>query len=93
MEEDGLPKSPLKTIFMLPNDNSMIADPKIWPASLKFKTIFHELEKISEWFQREDIDLDEAFKKYNQGLALIKEAKAHLKKAENKFRVVAKQTK
>ena len=61
--------------------------------SVKFKTIFHELEKISEWFQREDIDLDEAFKKYTHGLALIKEAKARLKEAENKFRVVVRKTK
>jgi exodeoxyribonuclease VII small subunit len=58
-----------------------------------FKKAFAELEEISTWFQNPDIDLDEALKKYERGLALIKEAQAYLKKTENEFRVVAKESK
>lgn len=58
-----------------------------------FKKAFAELEEISSWFQNPDIDLDEALKKYDQGLTLIKQAQAYLKKTENEFRVVAKQAK
>ncbi len=62
--------------------------------SLKeFKKIFAELEAISAWFQDPDIDIDEALKKYQRGLAFIKDAKAHLKATENEFRAVAKTTK
>ncbi len=57
-----------------------------------FKKAFAELEEISTWFQNPDIDLDEALKKYQRGLALIKEAQAHLKETENDFRAVAKKT-
>ena len=58
-----------------------------------FKKAFAELEEISSWFQNPDIDLDEALKKYQRGLALIKEAQTHLKETENEFRAVAKSPK
>ena len=53
-----------------------------------FKKSFAELEEISTWFQNPDIDLDEALKKYERGLALIKEAQMHLKKTENEFKKI-----
>ena len=62
-------------------------------SSKEFKKIFAELEAISTWFQDPDIDIDEALKKYQRGLALIKDAQAHLKVTENEFRAVAKTTK
>ena len=57
------------------------------------KKLFVELEEISSWFQNPDIDLDEALKKYQCGMKLVKEAQAHLKQTENEFRAVVKQTK
>ena len=56
-----------------------------------FKKAFTELEGINEWFQKEDIDLDEALKKYKQGVGLIKEAKEYLKKTENEFEDIQKE--
>ena len=53
-----------------------------------FKKAFVELEEISTWFQNPDIDLDEALKKYQHGLALIKEAQTHLKQTENTFQKI-----
>ena len=55
-----------------------------------FKKTFAELEELSAWFQNPDIDLDEALKKYQRGLALIKEAQAHLKETENEFKKTRK---
>lgn len=60
--------------------------------NFNFKKAFEELEKISEWFQADDIDLDEALKKYKRGMELVKEAKSQLKETENEFRAVAKPT-
>ena len=53
-----------------------------------FKKAFAELEEISTWFQNPDIDLDEALKKYQRGLALIKAAQANLKTTENDFKKI-----
>lgn len=51
-----------------------------------FKKVFAELEDISSWFAKPDIELDEALKKFQRGQELIKEAKAHLKETENEFK-------
>ena len=52
--------------------------------------IFAELEEIASWFQRDDLDLDEALKNYQRGLALIKLAQTQLKKTENEFKIIKK---
>ncbi|MCX6788888.1 MAG: exodeoxyribonuclease VII small subunit [bacterium] len=57
-----------------------MADKKI-----NFTESYKELEKINEWFQSENINLDEALEKYERGLDLIKKCKERLKEAENKF--------
>jgi exodeoxyribonuclease VII small subunit len=49
-----------------------------------------EIEEINEWFQGEDIDLDEALKKYEKGMELIAKCKERLKEAENKFEEIKK---
>lgn len=59
--------------------------------SFNFKETFNKLEKINSWFQEEDIDLDEALKKYKEGVGLIKEAKEHLKETENEFEEIQKE--
>ncbi len=45
---------------------------------------FQELEEINTWFQEEDIDLEEALKKYERGIELIKECKKRIGEVENK---------
>lgn len=55
-----------------------------------FSEAFREIEEINEWFQREDIDLDEALQKYERGMELIKKCKERLKQAENKFEEIKK---
>ncbi|MBI2573781.1 MAG: exodeoxyribonuclease VII small subunit [Candidatus Wildermuthbacteria bacterium] len=56
-----------------------------------FTKAYEEIEHINEWFQKEDIDLDEALKKYKRGMELVTQCKARLKDAENKFEEVKKE--
>lgn len=58
--------------------------------SFDFKTSFERLEKINEWFARDDINLDEALEKYKEGVEIVKETKKHLKDAENEFKEIQK---
>ncbi|MBP8618014.1 MAG: exodeoxyribonuclease VII small subunit [Candidatus Pacebacteria bacterium] len=55
-----------------------------------FTKAYQELEEINEWFQGEDIDLDEALKKYERGIELVKKCQERLKEAENKFEDIKK---
>lgn len=59
--------------------------------SFNFKKAFEELEKINEWFSGENIDIDEALAKFTRGMELVKEAKKHLKEAENQFVKIKKE--
>jgi len=59
--------------------------------NFNFKKAFEELEKINEWFQSEDIDIDEALAKFKKGMELVKETKQHLTKAENDFKRIRKE--
>jgi exodeoxyribonuclease VII small subunit len=45
-----------------------------------------ELRQILEWFEGESFDVDEAVKKYERGLELIRELEAYLGRAENTVR-------
>ena len=58
--------------------------------SFNFKETFKELEDINQWFQGEDIDLDQGLKKFKKGINLIKSAKKHLQKVENEFEEIKK---
>lgn len=58
--------------------------------NFNFKETFKELEEINQWFQGEDIDLDEGLKKFKRGIGLIKSAKQHLQKVENEFEEIKK---
>jgi exodeoxyribonuclease VII small subunit len=55
-----------------------------------FTKFYQEIEEINEWFQGEDIDLDEALEKYERGMMLIQKCKERLKKSENKFEEIKK---
>jgi len=63
----------------------MIAEDKF-----NFTKAYEEVEKINEWFQEEEADLEEALQKYERGMELIQKCKDRLKKAENKFEEIKK---
>ena len=47
-----------------------------------------ELDAVLAWFDRPDIDLDEALQKFDQGVKLAESAKAKLLHLENKISVL-----
>jgi len=55
-----------------------------------FTEAYEEVEKINEWFQKEETDLEEALQKYEQGMELILKCKERLKKTENKLEEIKK---
>ncbi|PJB99646.1 MAG: exodeoxyribonuclease VII small subunit [Candidatus Nealsonbacteria bacterium CG_4_9_14_0_8_um_filter_35_12] len=55
-----------------------------------FTKAYQEIEEINEWFQNEEIDLDEALQKYEKGMDLINKCKERLREAENKFEEIKK---
>lgn len=59
--------------------------PKIKNQKFNFKQSYAELQKIVEWFEREDIDLEEGIKKFEEGGALVKELKKYLENVEHKI--------
>jgi exodeoxyribonuclease VII small subunit len=56
-----------------------------------FAEQFTELEEITRWFERGDIDLDEGLKKYERGLALAALCKGRLQEIENTVLSLKKQ--
>ncbi|GAI22960.1 unnamed protein product [marine sediment metagenome] len=55
-----------------------------------FTKAYEEIEEINDWFQGENIDLDQALQKYERGLELINKCKKRLSEAENKFEEIKK---
>ncbi|BCX15210.1 MAG: hypothetical protein KatS3mg097_102 [Candidatus Parcubacteria bacterium] len=53
-----------------------------------FNEAYKQLEEISQWFQQDDVDLDEALEKFQLGIQLIDKCKKELTKVENKFKQV-----
>lgn len=51
---------------------------------LNFGEAFSELEKITAWFERGDVELEEGLKKFERGLLLAGKLKSRLKEVENK---------
>ncbi len=49
-----------------------------------FAEAFAELEKLTEWFETEEVDLDEGLQKFERGLELAKVCKKKLAEVENK---------
>jgi len=45
--------------------------------------LMNELDEIVRWFESDDVDLNEAIKKYERGNELIAKLKAQLKQAKN----------
>lgn len=48
----------------------------------------HELDELIAWFDQDDFDLDEALKRFDQGVKLTEEIEERLKKLENKITVL-----
>jgi len=49
-----------------------------------FGKSFGELEQIIDWFEGEEIDLDEGLKKFERGLELAQACRTQLQKVENR---------
>ncbi len=50
-----------------------------------FNEAFKKIEKINQWFEKQDLDLEQALLKYETAMDLVKKCKQRLKKTENKF--------
>jgi exodeoxyribonuclease VII small subunit len=57
-----------------------------------FKSAIKELEQISQWFQSEDIDLDEGLTKLKRAKELIAITKDKLSEVENEFNTLKKES-
>jgi len=57
---------------------------KVKSETVDFGKAYKELEDIIEWFEREDVDLDEGLRKFERGLELAKACKTRLNDVENK---------
>lgn len=55
-----------------------------------FAQAFAELEKLTEWFETEEVDLDEGLKKFERGLELAQICKKKLAEVENKVTTLKK---
>lgn len=58
-------------------------------AAKSYSRMLAELQEIIDWFESDDVDLDEALKKYQQANHLIDKLENYLKTAENKVRKIA----
>lgn len=47
-----------------------------------------ELDELLAWFEQPNVDLEEALKKFDQGVELAEAIKKHLSKVENKITVL-----
>lgn len=50
---------------------------------ISFADAFSELESITEWFETQNVDLDEGVKRFERGLELAKQLKEKLASVEN----------
>ena len=53
------------------------------PKAQDYRTLSDSLDEILEKMQRSDVQVDEALKLYEQGLAIIAKLEDYLKSAEN----------
>jgi len=55
-----------------------------------FARAFQELEEITKWFERDDVDLEEGITKFERGMILASELRERLKSAEVKIEQIRK---
>ena len=51
-------------------------------AKKSYQDLETELRQILDWFESDSFDVDEAVKKYQRGLELVKELEQYLERAE-----------
>ncbi len=51
---------------------------------------YERLEKISHYFEKGELDIDEALEKFEEGVFLVKELQKHLDSVENKIADIKK---
>jgi exodeoxyribonuclease VII small subunit len=61
------------------------------PTTKSYQELSQQLATIMEWFESDDIDLDQAISKYEQANKLLDEMAAYLKTAENKIHKISTQ--
>lgn len=59
-------------------------------SNTSIQTKMKKLETIVEWFESEDVDIDEALTKYEAGLKLANELQDDIKSTKNKFTKIKK---
>ena len=57
-------------------------------AGAGFAQNYAELEKIVEWFEHEEVDVEEGLKKFERGLVLASVCKERLSAVENRVREI-----
>lgn len=50
--------------------------------NMNFTKSYADLQKIVEWFERDDLDVEEGIKKFEEGMVLVKELKTYLQSME-----------
>ena len=51
-----------------------------------FSKSYKDLQAIVDWFEKDEVDLEEGIKKFEAGLKLVKELKEYLSTVENKVK-------
>lgn len=60
--------------------------PKPKKSQVNYRQLEDELREIIAWFEGDSFDVDEAVKKYERGLQLLKELEDYIGRAENTVR-------
>lgn len=55
-----------------------------------FSKSYQDLQKIVEWFEKEEVDLEEGIAKFEEGAKIVKDLKDYLDKMENKIKELKK---
>ena len=53
-----------------------------------FAKAFEELESITRWFERDDVDLEEGIEKFERGMVLASDLRQRLQSAEVKIEAI-----
>jgi len=55
-------------------------------SKVNFSKSYNDLQKIVEWFEKGDVDLEEGVQKFEEGIALVQDLKKYLGNVENKVK-------
>jgi exodeoxyribonuclease VII small subunit len=55
---------------------------------ITYQQMADELAQLTEWFESDKVNLDEAVAKYEQAMELLKQMEYYLKTAENKVKKI-----